>query len=63
MTTSTTLTFQLYTGREAFPVEGATVTVTDPATGNAVRQTTDGSGRTPPRRRAAAARQRQTLAF
>ena len=34
MTTSTTLTFQLYTGREAFPVEGATVTVTDPATGN-----------------------------
>lgn len=57
MTTSTTLTFQLYTGREAFPVEGATVTVTNPATGNAVRQTTDGSGRTPPLRLSAPPRQ------
>lgn len=40
------LIVQLYTGREAYPVPGAQVTVTDPATGDTANTVTDSSGRT-----------------
>lgn len=48
MTSNTTLVFQLYTGRQATPVQGAKVTVT-PADGGGERVLYAGaSGRTPP---------------
>lgn len=46
MSSTAALTVQLYTGREAYPVVGALVTVTDPATGDSAASTTDISGRT-----------------
>lgn len=48
MTNSATLVFQLYSGREALPVEGAVVTVTNPETGASMTLTSNSSGRTPP---------------
>lgn len=46
MNETATLIFQLYTGREAFPVSGAAVTVTDPETGASASAVTNASGRT-----------------
>ena len=48
MTNSATLVFQLYTGREALPVEGAVVTVSSPETGFVMTLTSSASGKTPP---------------
>lgn len=48
MTKSATLVFQLYTGREATPVQGAGVTLKNRETGRTVTFVTDISGRTPP---------------
>ena len=46
MACDTTLLFQLSTAREALPVQGARITVTDPANGETHTLTTDSSGRT-----------------
>lgn len=48
MACETLLVFQLSTAREALPVSGAQVTVTDPETGASRTQTTNTSGRTTP---------------
>ena len=48
MQRSSTLVFQLYSGREATPVPGATVILTDPRTGRRTTFITNISGRTPP---------------
>ena len=48
MPNSATLIFQLYSGREALPVEGAVVTVTSPDTGRVMTLISNSSGRTPP---------------
>ena len=48
MACDTLLIFQLSTAREALPVSGAQVTVTDPETGASRTQTTNTSGRTTP---------------
>ena len=46
MACDTTLLFQLSTAREALPVQGARITVTDPTNGETHTLTTDSSGRT-----------------
>lgn len=46
MSSTAALVIQLSTGREAFPVPGALVTVTDPVTGDTANTVTDSSGRT-----------------
>ena len=48
MSDSATLILQLYTGREATPVQGARVTVTDPDTGANAASASNSSGRTQP---------------
>lgn len=48
MTCDAKLVFQLYTAREALPVAGARVTVTDPLTGSERILLSDGEGRTEP---------------
>lgn len=48
MPCDTTLVFQIYTAREALPVPGARVTITDPETGATRILTSDSSGRTSP---------------
>lgn len=48
MLKTSSLVFQLYTGREALPVTGAAVTLINPADGQQVTFVTNVSGRTPP---------------
>lgn len=57
MRKSSSLVFQLYTGREALPVEGATVVLVAPADGQQVTFVTNSSGRTPPIRVCAPSRE------